>query len=109
MEKIKLAIKYLYMGTLHLTGLFTHRRRSASGSVRLGRFTPTPHSTKVLQPANLTICLIGLQNLRKQPERYVQYAPKLVGKLCKVASPLILAKKRLKKNILHSRINVLFI
>jgi hypothetical protein len=73
-----------YGGTAHNRTVYASGAEAPSGSVRLGRFTPTPHSTKVLQPANLTVCFLGLQNLRKQPERYAKWTLKWNKKLCKI-------------------------
>jgi len=54
-----------------LTGLFTHRRGSASACIRLGRLkAPTPHSGKLAAAVLLRKALLCRRQLRKQPERY---------------------------------------
>jgi hypothetical protein len=63
------------MPPLRITGLFTLRRLTAArGSVRLGHFVPTPHSTHILSALQmLRICLFGRPKRRKQPGRYATY------------------------------------
>ena len=55
---------------LRLTGLFTHRRRSASAFIRLGRLkAPTPHSGKLAAAVFASQPLICRRQFRIQPER----------------------------------------
>jgi hypothetical protein len=61
-----------------ITGLFTFRRlrRLRFQSPRSAAL-PTAPSTKFLQACKPSVCLFGLQKLRKQPERYVQFSGKI--------------------------------